>query len=73
MSQSTEEALWAAMRALEEKAGLLRRMAPRIGERLGAQYQEEAKAYDKNVETIRQILIDSQGLDRREQSTRSAA
>ena len=29
MSESTEDALWAAMRALEEKSALLRRMVPR--------------------------------------------
>ena len=66
MSEGCEDALWAAMRALEEKAALLRRMAPRSGEKLAKKYLEEAHGYDKHVETIRRILVENQGLEIKE-------
>ena len=60
MSEATEDALWASMRALEEKAALLRRMAPRSVKQLTHAYQEEAEACERHVESIRAILIENQ-------------
>jgi two-component system, chemotaxis family, protein-glutamate methylesterase/glutaminase len=60
MSEATENALWAAMRALEEKAALMRRMASRSALRLASAYEEDAQAYDKHAESIRGILGESQ-------------
>jgi two-component system, chemotaxis family, protein-glutamate methylesterase/glutaminase len=60
MSEATEDALWAAMRALEEKAALMRRMAPRSALRLAGAYEEEAQTYDKHAESIRGILSEGQ-------------
>jgi hypothetical protein len=47
------------MRALEEKAALLRRMAPRTAHKLAVAYDEEAAACDKHVESIREILSEN--------------
>ena len=52
-----EEALWAAMRTLEEKISLLRRMGARSGDKRAAEYQQGAGQFDRHVETVRQILI----------------
>jgi hypothetical protein len=71
MSESTEDALWAAMRALEEKAALLRRMVPRTAARLRERYQEEAHGYDQHAQTIREILIQNQGLEDKGQARES--
>jgi two-component system chemotaxis response regulator CheB len=60
LSESTEESLWAAMRVMEEKIALLRRMAPRSGPNLGKKYSEEAEGYDKHVRIIRQMLMENQ-------------
>lgn len=60
MSEATEDALWASMRSLEEKAALLRRMAPRSAPRLANAYKEDAEACDRHVESIRAILIENQ-------------
>jgi len=49
LSDSVEEALWAAMRTLEEKAALLRRIGARAGERQAVSYNEEAGGYDKHA------------------------
>ena len=66
LSDSVEEALWAAMRSLEEKASLLRRIGAGSGEKRATQYQEEAAQFDRHVETIRQILIHNEGIEARE-------
>jgi two-component system chemotaxis response regulator CheB len=67
-SDSVEEALWAAMRTLEEKAALLRRIGGRAGERQAIAYNEEASGYDKHVETIRELLVQNQGQQMEEES-----
>jgi len=72
-TQSTEEALWVAMRALEEKAALLRRLASRSAERMAANYRQEAEAYDKHVESIRRILLANQAVVDREEHRSDAA
>ena len=51
------EALWAAMRTLEKKISLLRRTGARSGDERAAECQQEAGQFDRQVETIRQILI----------------
>lgn len=63
LSDSIEEALWAAIRALDEKAALLRRLGSRIGRRIGNEYVEEAQAVDKHVETIRKMLMQNPGVE----------
>jgi len=73
MSASTEDALWAAMRTLEEKASLLRRLAPRSAQRLATQYYEEAATFDKHIDTIRRILVENQGPEAREREQTDAA
>ena len=67
MTEGVEQALWASMRALEEKGALLRRLAERAGDRLGQEYTQEAKGYDKHVQTIRQMLVANQGLQEEEE------
>lgn len=63
LNESSEEALWASMRVMEEKAALLRRMAPRSGANLAKKYLEEAEEYDKHVKSIRKMLIENQGIE----------
>jgi two-component system, chemotaxis family, protein-glutamate methylesterase/glutaminase len=62
MSEATEDALWASMRALEEKAALLRRMARRSGKQLANAYEEEAQACQRHVDSIRGILVENQNV-----------
>jgi two-component system chemotaxis response regulator CheB len=66
-SDSVEEALWAAMRTLEEKSALLRRIGARAGERQAASYNDEASGYDQHVEVIRRLLVENQGLQLKEE------
>ena len=56
LSNSMEDTLWAGMRALGEKAGLLKRMASRADERVAALYEEEAEAYENHAAAIREML-----------------
>jgi two-component system chemotaxis response regulator CheB len=56
MSQATEDTLWASMRALEEKAHLLRRMASRSAESAAVRYEEEAETCDNHAGAIRSML-----------------
>lgn len=56
MSQATEDTLWASMRALEEKADLLRRMASRSPETAALRYEEEAETCESHAEGIREML-----------------
>lgn len=72
-SDSVEEALWAAMRVLEEKGALLRRIGARAGERQAAAYNDEAAGYDQHVETIRKLLVENQKLQVREESHAQSA
>lgn len=66
LSESTEDALWAAMRVMEEKAALLRRMALRSSAKLGKKYSEEAEGYDTHVKSIRKMLMENQGIENEE-------
>jgi two-component system chemotaxis response regulator CheB len=56
LSNSMEDTLWAGMRALKEKAGLLKRMASRADRRAAALYEEEAEAYENHAAIIREML-----------------
>ncbi len=59
LSTAAESALWAAMRALDEKAGMARRMAEaatgptRWAERL----REQAETYANHAELLRQMIL----------------
>ena len=66
ISESTENALWAAMRTLEETTSILRRWAPRSGDRLGPKYVREAEEHERHVQAIRRLLHeDSQRLEQK--------
>jgi two-component system chemotaxis response regulator CheB len=60
-ANSLESALWSALRALEEKAELSRRLAERIGkpglERLALRYQNAVQDAERGSEAIRQLLL----------------
>ena len=56
--RAAEEALWAAMRALEEKAALATRISETATDsRTGQRYREQAQADRKYAETIRKMLF----------------
>jgi len=71
MSEAAENALWVAMRTLEEKAGLLRRMATRTSSGLAAHYREEAAGFDQHAGTIRRMLAENQIRDTLEQAAQT--
>lgn len=73
LSDSVEEALWAAMRTLEEKAALLMRIGARVGGRQARSYSEEAGGYEKHVETIRELLVQSQSMQMEEEAKAESA
>jgi two-component system chemotaxis response regulator CheB len=56
-----ERVLWSALRALEEKAELSRRLADRIGnrglERLAQSYRSAVQEAERGSDTIRQLLL----------------
>lgn len=58
-TNSVEDTLWASMRALEEKADLLRRMATRADQRSAARYEEEAARVENHAAVIRDMLAES--------------
>ena len=57
LSQSMESALWTAMRALEEKADLLRRMAARADRRAATRFAEQAESYHQHAAALRNMLV----------------
>ena len=73
LSDHSEDALWAAMRALEEKAALLLRMSTRVQEWLSRQYKDEAEAMEKHAVELRRILLANQELAEKQADTSDAA
>ena len=63
-SEELENALWAALRSLEENAALARRMAARAGERNHTvsvtQFEENARQVEQHAAVIRQVLHNSE-------------
>jgi two-component system chemotaxis response regulator CheB len=63
-SEELENALWAALRSLEENAALSRRMAARAGERNHTfsvkQFEENARRVEQHAAVIRQALQNSE-------------
>jgi two-component system chemotaxis response regulator CheB len=61
-ADTLESALWSALRALEEKAELSRRMAERIGkhgiERLALRYRKAVRDAERGSDVLRQLLLD---------------
>jgi two-component system, chemotaxis family, protein-glutamate methylesterase/glutaminase len=61
-TQSVEDALWAALRALEEGASLARRMAKSAGGRKSSQlvkrFEERAKEKIKHAALLRKLLVE---------------
>jgi len=62
MSKATEDALWASMRALEEKADLLHRMASRSERRAAERFEEQAETSEKHAAGIREMLAQNETL-----------
>ena len=60
MSQATEAALWASLRALSEQASLFKRMASRSGEPLASRFLDQARGIDEHCETIRKMLLEDE-------------
>jgi len=55
-AETLEAALWSAIRALEERAALLKRMAARCHEH-GSMFSEQAKDAEQNADLIRTVLL----------------
>jgi two-component system chemotaxis response regulator CheB len=56
-SESMERALWAAVRVLEESAGLNRRLSAKESGELGERFSEKASTQQAQAELIRSILL----------------
>src|SRR5438552_16911462 len=59
--QSTERTLWAALRALEERAGLLRKLADRARQQgrnaLAATYEDKSRQVERDVFVIHALIV----------------
>jgi two-component system chemotaxis response regulator CheB len=66
-SQSVERALWTALRALEERVALTRRLAAqartRGHETLAAIFEERSRAVDDDVRAIHNLIVESETLE----------
>lgn len=67
-SKMLENALWGAMRALEEKASLARRLSlraqERSHERAAVRFESQAEDAERSIETIRLVLTDGAATER---------
>lgn len=60
-AQAVETALWAAMRALEEKAALETRLSASTSDsKMGSRFKEQAESDQAHAETIRRLLLEKQ-------------
>ncbi|MBV9088090.1 MAG: hypothetical protein JOY79_11440, partial [Acidobacteriaceae bacterium] len=59
LSQAAESALWAAMRALDEKAGMARRMADAAAgpEQWTNRLREQAETYADQADMLRKMIL----------------
>lgn len=66
-SEALEAALWTALRALEEKASLVERMATRARDRnqpfSAKRFEEQAQDMQQRAVLVRQLLLDGEGND----------
>jgi len=62
-TDAVERAQWAALRALEEKAELHRRLAARRRDRSHTRFAESARAAEEQVRTLRAALVGSAARD----------
>ena len=62
-AEALEEALWTALRALEESAALSRRLRERMAQhgrpRAAARFEDQARTAEERAEVIRQVLLKS--------------
>jgi two-component system chemotaxis response regulator CheB len=60
-AEKVEAALWSALRALEERGALSRRLATQLREKeqvsLARRFEERAKEADEHAESLRQMLL----------------
>ena len=72
LSEASESSLWVALRVMEEKAALLRRLAHRSGRRMAARFSDEADGYDLHAKSIRKLLYENQALASQEREYRDS-
>jgi two-component system chemotaxis response regulator CheB len=66
-NDSAERALWAALRALEEREGIMRRLSERARgrgwTRIADRFDERARRVHQDVETIHDLVVDGRALE----------
>jgi hypothetical protein len=56
-AEETEEAIWSAVRALEESASLERRMLLKLSGSIVRRHEESAAAKERNARLLRRMLL----------------